>query len=317
MSNNDNYWYRILFRLKIYQESGESFQRLVNELCQHSLDGFQAIAPWGNWGDGGNDGWIQSEQRYLQVYGPKPTTEWSPLSAVNKVAQDFQKLLDKWPRIRIYSFVINDRYTGIPAPVNAVLQGIEQNYKLDQANSIGCAELETMFMGLSTDLRQIIVGGVPSCSISSIDARAVGELLSCLADRVTSLPALLQDPFAPDFNEKVVFNGLTQPVSDYLRIFSYQTTIIDDFLSCRDPGLQQAISGEIRQLYADSKEAIPDTEPDRSNIRYLWMIDRLIPDIGRKHPHSMKAYREAAQIVLAKFFETCDAYEYPNSPIAA
>lgn len=313
MANGDKFWYRTLFRVKIYEASGDSFQRLVNELCQHSISGFQAIAPWGNWGDGGNDGWVQEEQHYLQVYGPKPTTDWNPVSAVNKSVQDFQKLLDKWPKIQKYSFVLNDRFTGIPAPIASALQAIETDYKLSQARPIGSAELERMFMGLSEDLRQMIVGGIPSCSLTSIDARAVGELLSNLADRTTMLPTLLSNPIAPDFNEKLTFNGLTSPVSDYLRMSSYQTTLVDEFLSRRDTGLKQAISEEVRELYVASKQAIPDTEPERANTRYAWMIERLIPDSGRQHPHSMKAYRDAAQIVLAKFFETCDAYEYSNS----
>jgi hypothetical protein len=92
---------------------------------------------------------------------------------------------------------------------------------------------------------------------------------------------------------------------------------VDEFLLRRDPGLQQAISEEIRELYATSKKDIPDADPDAANIRYAWMLDRLIPEAGRQHPHSWKAYREAAQIVLAKFFETCDAYEYPDSHSAA
>jgi len=317
MTTNDDYLYRIFFRVKLYEASGDSFQRLVNELCQHSLPGFQAITPWGNWGDGGNDGWVPEEQHYLQVFGPKPTTNLNPAIAVNKTVQDFQKLLKKWPKIQKYSFVLNDRYTGIPAPIASALQTIETNYKLAKASSIGSAELERMFMGLSEDLRQMIVGGIPSCSLSFIDARAVGELLSGLANRMTLLPTLLNDPSAPNFLEKIAFNGLSSPISDYLRTFSYQTTLVDDFLFCRDPGLQQAISEEVRELYAASKNAIPDTEPEMANIRYAWMIERLIPDIGRQHPHSMKAYRDAAQIVLAKYFETCDVYEYPNSYSAA
>ncbi|VFN06678.1 MAG: hypothetical protein BECKG1743F_GA0114225_112723 [Candidatus Kentron sp. G] len=46
------------------------------------------------------------------------------------------------------------------------------------------------------------------------------------------------------------------------------------------------------------------------------MVEQLIPDAMGKHPHSMKAYREAAQIILSKYFETCDAYEHPNSATA-
>lgn len=316
-NNNNNYWYRILFKVKVYEASGDSFQRLVNDLCQHSWVGFQAISPWGNWGDGGNDGWVQDDQHYLQVYAPKPTTRLNEVDAAKKSVNDFQKLLNKWPTIKKYSFVLNDRFVGIPAPVAHAMEEIKATHNLAQARPIGSADLESMFMGLSEDLRQIIVGGIPSCSLSAVDASAVGELLSNLADNITPLPPLLTNPNAPDFDEKIAFNGLTSPVSEYLRVSSYQASLVDEFLSRRDPGLQQAVSEEISGLYATSKSEIPDADPDAANIRYAWMLDRLIPEAGRQHPHSWKAYREAAQIVLAKFFETCDAYEYPDSNPAA
>jgi hypothetical protein len=316
-SSNNDYWFRILFKVKIYEAAGDSFQYLVNQLCQHSMTGFQSISPWGNWGDGGNDGWVQNEQHYLQVYGPKPTTEWSPVDAAKKSVTDFHKLLNKWPNIKKYSFVLNDRFIGIPAPVADAMEQMKTTHNLEQARPMGSADLEYIFMGLTEDLRQIIVGGIPSCSLSTVDARAVGELLSNLADNIMPLPPLLTNAHAPDFDEKIAFNGLTTPVSEYLRVSSYQASLVDDFLSRRDPGLQQAISEEIKELYATSKKDIPDADPDTANIRYAWMLDRLIPEAGRQHPHSWKAYREAAQIVLAKFFETCDAYEYPDSHSAA
>lgn len=48
-----------------------AFQNLINSVFQGGPEEFQAIAPWGNKGDGGNDGYIQSTGHYLQVYGPK------------------------------------------------------------------------------------------------------------------------------------------------------------------------------------------------------------------------------------------------------
>ena len=106
-------------------------------------------------------------------------------------------------------------------------------------------------------------------------------------------------------------------MSEYLKIFLYQASTIDDFLSCRDIGLSQSIAKEINSLYQEGKSIIPDFEDNAPNIRYVWMVEQLIPESMKKHPHSMKAYREAAQVILSKFFETCDAYEHPDSTLTA
>ena len=98
---------------------------------------------------------------------------------------------------------------------------------------------------------------------------------------------------------------------------SYQISVIDDFLDARDSGLRQAIAQEIRGYYQESKIAIPDGQEDAANSRYFWLMDKLIPAALPKHPHSLAAYRVAAEIVIAKYFETCEAYEHPDSTPSA
>lgn len=311
-SSSSNIWYRLLFRVKIHEASGDCFQKLVSQLYEGNMPGFQAIAPWGNWGDGGNDGWIPSLGQYFQIYGPKPTTQWQPLDAVNKAIADFKKLPEKWKNVRKYSFVLNDRYCGIPGPIASALQKLGFDHNLDDASAVGTANLERLFMALEEDQRQVIVcGGVPVDLPEFIDPRSVGELLAHLADKQLPHSKFLSD-LPPDFETKITFNGLAGQIAQFLRTYSYQTEIVQEFLGRRDPGLQQAIAEEMRNLYNESKSVIPDEDTDAANVRYVWIVDRLIPDAMRNHPHSMKAYREAAQIILAKFFETCDVYEHPE-----
>lgn len=136
---------------------------------------------------------------------------------------------------------------------------------------------------------------------------AVGEMLSYLVDRdldVSSKP----NQTSPSFDEKIQINGLTSPVSDFLRSDSYQIQNVDDFLQTRDIGLSQAISEEMRALYQESCAKIPDREVKCGNLRYVWMVEQLIPPKTKEHPHTFKAYREAARVVLAKYFEACDIY---------
>nr|VFK60044.1 MAG: hypothetical protein BECKTUN1418F_GA0071002_11972 [Candidatus Kentron sp. TUN]VFK69350.1 MAG: hypothetical protein BECKTUN1418E_GA0071001_11942 [Candidatus Kentron sp. TUN] len=316
MQDNNEFWFRTLFKVKLYEAYGASFEKLAHDILELAIEDFQPIAPWGNWGDGGNDGWVPSKGWYYQIHGPKPGNEQENIKGkVDKVWKDFRKLTEQWGNVNRYYFVLNDRYTGIPGPVAQALQAIKSKENIEDARTISSGELEKMFMELPRGQRESIIGGgVPEHTLDFVDSRAVGELLSHLADRPTLLSEFLQEE-APEFDEKIKFNGLTPPVTEYLRVFSYQVATINEFLSSRE-GLAQPISGEIRKLYADSKKTIPDTEESASNIRYVWMVEKLIPDAIRKHPHSMKAYREAAQIILSKYFETCDAYEHPSGSAA-
>lgn len=310
--NFDAYFFRLLFKVKIFEASGTSFQDLASQIFEWSFPGFQRIAPWGRAGDGGNDGWLPSEGHYYQIYGPTAASNWNPPQAVQKAESDFQKLLNSQSGVRRYSFVLNDRYTGIPAPVTQSLEKIKTAHGLEASKAIGAGELTDMFMAFPDDKKCLITGNVPSCQPDFIDARAVGELLTYLTDKPSRSIGFLHD-LAPDFEQKIIFNGLTAHVGNVLRVSSYQTTSVDEFLRARGVGLQQAIAQEIQKLYADSIEAIPNNGSDTADMRFIWISQKLIPPNVPQHPHTEKAYEWASYAILAKYFETCDAYDHPSS----
>lgn len=315
MWNNDDFFFRSFFKLKIHQAQGTAFQQLINELFQYSVEGFQAISPWGSWGDGGNDGWVENTGTYYQIYGPSPTTTNSPVTAVKKAIEDFHKLPGKWQNINQYFFVYNDRFCGAPAALSSELQVLKIEKNLTECRALIGADLESMFMRLSPGQKQMIVGGIPSGMPIHIDPRSVGEILRHLADTDTT-PGYLKGN-APNLDEKITFNGLSEGVGELLKSRWYQVPVVDQFLAKRDPGLAQAIATDISRLYEQSKQTILVTEENTADLRYAWMIDRLIPPEAHNHPHSLKAYREASQVVLSKYFETCDVYEHPEQPYPA
>ncbi len=118
---------------------------------------------------------------------------------------------------------------------------------------------------------------------------------------------------APDFEDKIAFNGLAGPPAHQLRAMSYQTDLIERLLATREPHLAQAIAQELRQLYSQCQEAVSDTDEDAPGLRYLRMREQLLPPAARQHPHSRKAYLTAAELVLAKYFESCDVYAEPGT----
>lgn len=308
----ESFWFRTLFKLRLYEVSGERFQQLFNEIASNRYPDFQAVAPYGNQGDGGNDGWIPGEKRYFQVYGKKADSKTNLNYILDKAVNDFTNILNTWGKPDYYHFVYNDRFEGSPAPVIKAVSDLKITHNLTESTVWDSRKLEQLFLELDNDKKICILGSIPVDIPDFIDSRLVVELLKYLADNISDSMSLLNQT-APDFNEKIQFNGLTLPVSIYLKKYSYQTQDVDDFLIKRDAGLKQSIAIEMQEMYERSCKAIPNNIEDATNMRYVWMIEKLIPDDAKKHPHTLKAYREAAQVILAKYFEICDIYEHPST----
>lgn len=312
----EEFWYRTLFKLKLYESSGESFQSLFNDIAHYRYpDKFQVVGPYGNSGDGGNDGWIEAEKRYFQVYGKKANSKVDLNYIKSKATGDFSKIQNEWGKVNYYHFVYNDRFEGTPAPIVKAVSDLKSLHNLTESNIWDSRKLETIFMELSNDQRSSIIGGIPSDIPDFIDSGLISELLRHLADTVSVSPLFL-DQSAPDFSEKIRVNGLTEPVSSCLKTYSYQTQDVEDFLARRDVGLKQSIATEMQEIYKESRNKIPESN-EAANMRYVWMVEKLIPESASKHPHSFKAYREAAQVILANYFEICDIYEHPSTITAS
>lgn len=312
-----NYIYNLLFKVQILQRSGESFMSFFNDIMSYSDGRFQSIAPWGNWGDGGNDGYIQDEGHYFQVYAPKPNTDWSPPEAFKKAKNDFNKLGQKWLEIRKYSFVINDRFEGSPAPLNSALQAFQGENKLELCESFCSRKLLMKFNTLDENLKIIIVGGVPNIEDvpMSFYNNEINTLLMYLSDKAHNSKISLLDINVPDFERKITLNNLNPHIAEELRSNIKKVSLIDDYLNSVRGGISQEISNYIHEVYEQSK-LLFNGQDDEIDLQYAWIKDEIIPPEVRNNPNQRMAlagYRSVSSIVLAKYFESCDVYEHPDS----
>ena len=307
--NADDLWLLLYFKLRLYEADGAAFQRLAADVLQVRYPDFVPVRPSGPIGDHGNDGYVPGEAMFFQVYGPSACTDLSPRAAAKKARQDFAKLRSRYPDLRTYGFVLNDRFQGVPAAVLDELLAMQQETGVP-CKVIAAGRLLDWFMALPQDRRKLIVQGVPFRLPDWVDPRAVGEILQHLADRTA--PWRTARAISAEFDAKLRFNGLEGEAADWLRALSYQTYLIDEFLAARGSYLAQSVAEDMRDLYRQSVEAIPQTDPDAPALRYVWMAERLIPSDANAHPHSLKAYREAARVVLSKYFEACNVYEQPG-----
>ena len=114
MNPIDKHFLSLQFQNKILLKDGIEFQSFFEDIMEKAFWDFQKIRPYGNQGDGGNDGYREALGIYYQVYAPM-VPKVNEKEAAEKFEEDFQKLKNEWDAIstiKEYNFVFNDKYYG-------------------------------------------------------------------------------------------------------------------------------------------------------------------------------------------------------------
>jgi len=317
MTNERKHLARTLFQLQVHRADGFEFEHLFGRVMEYSRAGFLKIKPYGNQGDRGNDGYEKNEGRYFQVYAPEdPSTSKS--AAIAKVAEDFEeKLLPYWATFcppREYVFVFNDKYRGTIYDIEKTLATIKTKHSLEQCNVFLSKHLEQEFISLSEDQICMVVGGLPAWdSVSSLDYTVLGEVILHIQNSPPQ-DAPTGKLIAPDFEEKISFNGLVE-TGHWLKSKLRETWQIDDYLKRNSDFAKQALRDFFAGYYRESLEAFPDVSPESEisagDLRFGFILDRIAPKTNI--PAADRLRRDSALVLMAKYFETCDIFEEPIS----
>ena len=141
------------FKLKVFQSEGTEYEKLFNDLMKLSTQGFRSVKPHGNIGDRGNDGWIQKEGKYYQVYAPEELFKNTD-KAISKVKSDFVTLKEYWDSIspiKSFYFVLNDKFKGVSPHITKLLKEIKNENGLDDADVFCNASMEELIFTLQQD----------------------------------------------------------------------------------------------------------------------------------------------------------------------
>lgn len=154
---------RNMFHLQIHEADGQRFEDLFLKVMNYKSRDFQAVKPYGNIGDRKNDGWIESENTYFQVYAPSDITK-SINDAVSKLRVDFEGLYFHWNslcKIKKFYFVLNDKYKGSPPQLQQEILKIKSEFGLDVAKVFVAKDLEFDLFDLQVDKILSVVGHIP------------------------------------------------------------------------------------------------------------------------------------------------------------
>lgn len=306
---------RTMFQLKVHQSNGFEFERLFGQVLDYGRPGFQKVRPYGNEGDRGNDAYEPSIGRYYQVFAPNDVKK-SLAAAIKKVEVDFKtKLLPYWGKFcapKEYFFVLNDKYTGTIFDVESVLASVKADNSLGEAKAFLSKDLEDVFINLAEDQISMVVGGIPTIDSSSfLDYSILGEVIQHVLS-VAPSDARKSKLISPDFDEKIKFNGL-QDNGDWLRAKQREVWQVDDYLSKNGSFTKQHLRDSLSGFYDESLEVITSSDSDITvgDLRFAFILNKIAP-MHQDH-NSDRLRKDAAMVLMSKYFETCDIFEEPEN----
>ncbi len=315
MDLNDKVIARKLFRLKIYESDGQSYEDLFTSVIKSKYPDFTPIEPSGNVGDRKNDGYRPMFGHYYQVHAPKELSHSTRKAAAKKAREDFKGLNGFWGKytaIREYHFVCNDKYKGSLVEVETELLQLKSDYSLDNTSSFLSKNLEDMLFDLSDDLIVDHIGLIPQAPNFSLDFSVLGEVIGHIHKEGS--PIIFTNDFSTlDFGEKIQFNKLSSVVQTLLEKASFHIRDIDNYFQGNSNFAKQRLRDEIKTLYQKSVEDLKQANDDNnvSDLIFFDILNAMIPshisDGEKRH------LQEAALVVMAYYFEACDLFEHPET----
>ena len=153
MAPNDKNYLSMQFWNRIYRINGIEFQSFFEDIMQKAYSDFHKIRPYGNRGDGGNDGYRPTEGIYYQVYSPINPDE-KEAKAAHKLKNDFEKLKANWDQIaklRLFYFVFNDKGAGVSIEIEKALAELKNDNSNIDFEKLTPNHLEEIFFTLHND----------------------------------------------------------------------------------------------------------------------------------------------------------------------
>jgi len=289
---------RILFKNRIHEADGQKFEDLFSAIMRYSEADFQAIKPWGNIGDRKNDGYIKSKGIFYQVFSPENIQKSYP-NVITKIKTDFNGLIKQWSPVNEFYFVVNDKYKGVNADSEQLLETIKKDNNLKESKILTAKDLENSLFCLDDDQVFSIIGFLPDpMNLSTLNYSIINEIV----DYISSQPLKMLDEkvIVPEWSEKIMFNNLSGLEEEYLNNGFFQVTYLDDYLHNNSEFLADELKNRIRAIYLKLSN-------DFKGKELFWEI------VNTLTPTKSSIYQTHIIVIMSKYFETCDIYEEPTS----
>lgn len=293
--------------VRILRAVGQAYEDLFVEVMTLHDAEFRPVKPQGPIGDKKNDGFCGSSGKYFQVYAPEELSE-SVTDALKKLETDFAGLLAYWnslSAVKTFRYVLNDRFRGTYPTIEAALLKLKTAHALQECEPFLNKDLMRIVAQLDDRSLMRLVGHLPSAeSINDLDYLVFTDVLEHVNRNGAAVTpeALLR---VPDFSEKLRLNRINPHVAALLTAGNMQSGAVEGFFNSHAGFSKMAIRDKLAQMYATAKAAVDGAHSNRGDLIFWLLLEGITPS------ENGKAAQDAAIVLLAYFFETCDVYEDP------
>lgn len=288
---------RQLFQIKILRADGQRFEDIFSAIMNYAETDFQQIKPWGNIGDRKNDGYIKNKGIFYQVYAPEDIRKSYP-NVVSKLKKDFDGLKAQWSPVNEFYFVVNDKYKGVNADCEKIIQEMKTSHNLNNAGFLIAKHLENILFELEDDQIYLITGHIPDpANIKQLDYSILNEVIG----HIMQLPLNDCDKpnnILPNWDKKIKFNVLSEFVSQLLVNGCFQSYSLEEYLKNNSDFLADSLRDRMSKVYLQEKE-------NKNGDDLFWGI------VDSVSPKAEYMYQTSAIVIMSKYFETCDIFEEP------
>lgn len=298
LNREEKYILRIIFKLRIHEANGQAFEEIFTSIMNYSEPDFQQIKPWGKIGDRKNDGYIPSKGIYYQVFAPEDIRKSYP-GVIAKLSEDFSGLVKSWNNpIEEFYFVVNDKYFGVNADSEQRLYEIVKSNNLKRGSFKTAKDLENLLFSLDDDQIITITGAIPDpSSIKVLDYSVLNSIIQYIM-RIPLPKGKEPDIKLPDWDDKIIFNNLTEVTASYLDNGYIQVNNLEIYLSNNSNFLADELRDKMNEIYLNEKK-------NYSGDELFWRI------VHKASPKNEQSYQSAVIVIMSKYFESCDIFEEP------
>lgn len=307
LSPEERHIQALRFKVRAYQSDGQAFEDIFTAVMQKRYPSFRQIKPQGQFGDRKNDGFESQSGTYYQVFAPEDSWKGDKYGA-DKVSDDLVGLLAHWNAnddVKAFRYVVNDKYKGIGPEIEQALQTLRSRFpNLNPLNSMLTGQLEDEFLRLDQFEQDQILGGLPPhMSPDTVDTDALSNVIHHILSDRGPLP-ILTIPVDPSFERKIAFNNLPEPVASHFRSRNAESgTVVKAYFQYRSASDKDELAKRFKAFYLHAAQ-IFDGCLDSPSLIFFQILDRVTIQKTASH-------QNAALVLMAYFFESCDIYLEP------
>lgn len=301
MNLSQEYWWKISLRLKLRQSSGDAFQTFFSDVMEklHGSD-FVHVRPFGQKGDKGCDGYLQSSGQIYQCYGAVNGDKSKVSYLIGKMEEDFAKAKKKLSAIMKEWHMVHNLVDGLPIDAVETLEKLRKKNPEIVFGFIGLEGFEQRIIGLDKDQIEEILG--PAATNQDALNLQVAELRDLISGVVSATEK--SDPklavIAPVPADKLDANDLPEHWKSLISGGWQNAHIVSSYIDQHhDPLIGQTIADmfSARYKYLRAQGLTPASIMDG--------LYEFVTGVG-----SVATARQvAAQALLAHLFESCDIFE--------